>query len=119
MYSLIARWIIKPGSETAAKTALKKLAKDVQKNEPNTLLYLVHTADMTQQSFPAASPQEVTFIEGYKNKQHFLDHINGPVFKAFMAKHACLFVAFDGDTRPFMQVEYVHREGGFSRPVQA
>lgn len=117
MYSLIARWIIKPGCETAAKTALKKLAKNVQKNEPNTLLYLVHTANMTQQSFPAASPQEVTFIEGYKNKRHFHDHIKGPVFKAFMKKHAGLFVSFEGDTHPFMQVEYVNREGGFVRPV--
>ncbi len=116
MYSLIAHWIIKPGSEAAAKAALKKLAKDVQKNEPNTLLYLVHTSDMTQQSFPAASSQEAIFIEGYKNKQHFLDHIKGPIFKTFMEKHASLFVPFDGDSHPFMQVEYLRREGGFVRP---
>ncbi len=117
MYTLTGRWIIKPGSEAAAKTALKKLAKDVQKNEPRTLLYLVFTPDMKQQSFPPASPQEVTFIEGYNNKQDFLAHINGPVFKTFMAKHANLFAAFDGDSHPFMQVEYLTREGGFVRPA--
>lgn len=116
MFTLTGRWIIKPGSESAAKAALKKLAKDVQKNEPHTLLYLIHMPDMSQQSFPPASPQEIIFTEGYKSKQHFLDHINGPVFKAFMAKHACLFAAFDGDTHPFMQVEYLRREGGFVRP---
>lgn len=116
MYSLIGRWTIKPGSEGAARTALRKLAKDVQKNEPHTLLYLVFTPDMRQQSFPGASPQEVIFVEGYKSKQHFLEHINGPVFKAFMAKHAGLFAAFDGDSHPFMEVEYLAREGGFMRP---
>jgi uncharacterized protein len=117
MYYLTAHWIIKPGCEAAAKAALKKLARDVKKHEPNTLLYLIHTPDMSQQSFPPASPQEVNFMEGYKNKQHFLDHINGPIFKTFMAKHACLFALFSpSDTRPFMQVEYIHREGGFVRP---
>ena len=107
---------MKRGCEAAAKKALKKLAKDVQKSEPNTLLYLIHTPDMSEQSFPGASAQEVIFTEAYKTKKQFLEHLNGPVFTAFMAKHAGLFVTFEKDAHPFMQVEFLRREGGFVRP---
>ncbi len=35
MYSLIGKWTILPGNEKKAITALKKLAKDVKKTEPD------------------------------------------------------------------------------------
>ena len=116
MYSLTSRWNIKPGCEAAAKAALKKLAKDVQKNEPDTLLYLVHTPDMSQTSLPGVSPQAVLFVESYKNKAAFNNHVNGPVFQQFLTKHRGLFEVFPGDTNPFMQVEFLRREAGFVRP---
>jgi hypothetical protein len=42
MYSLISVWTIKRGRERAAVSALKRLAREVQKHEKKTLTYLVH-----------------------------------------------------------------------------
>ena len=59
----------------------------------DTLLYLVFVPDMHELSLPTASPLEVVFVEGYKNKTAFLQHLNGPVFTHFTKKHQALFLS--------------------------
>src|SRR4051812_21163152 len=92
MYPLIAKWTILPGNEKKVTEALKKLATDVQKNEPNTLLYMVHVPDFNEQSLPTPPAGEVVFFEIYKNKAAFMDHINGPDFKNFVKNYGSLFL---------------------------
>ena len=123
MYSLISIWTIKEGSEQQAVAALKRLAKQVQEQEQDTLVYLVHTPDMSQASMPTPSNLQVLFFEIYKNKAAFLAHVNGPIFQGFVAKHTNLFLSTEmkcagGDTvsQPFMLVEFLRREAGFIRP---
>jgi uncharacterized protein len=123
MFTIIARWTIAHGHEAAARTALGRLAKHVRAKEPDTLLYIVFIPDMHEMSLPTASPLEVVFVEGYKNKAAFLAHLNGPVFTHFKAKHQALFLSTtvtgqDGKPvqSPFVLVQNLRRLGGFVRP---
>ena len=122
MFTIIARWTIAHGREAAARTALTRLAKQVRTREADTLLYLVFLPDMNELSLPTASPLEVVFVEGYKNKTAFLAHLNGPVFTQFKAKHQGLFLSTtvtgeDGKPvqSPFVLVQNLRRLGGFVR----
>ena len=122
MFTIIARWTIAHGREAAARTALIRLAKQVRTKEPDTLLYLVFVPDMKELSLPTASPLEVVFVEGYKNKAAFLAHLNGPVFTQFTAKHRALFLSttvtgLDGRPvqSPFVLFQNLRRLGGFVR----
>ena|SRR6185503_10548219 len=122
MITIIARWTIARGHEAAARTALARLATQVRAKEPGTLLYLVFVPDMSALSLPTASPLEVVFVEGYKNKGAFLAHINGPVFTQFKAKHQALFLSTivtgqDGKPvqSPFVLFQNLRRVGGFVR----
>ncbi len=123
MFTIIARWTIARGHEAAARAALTRLAKQVRAKEPDTLLYLVFVPDMKELSVPTASPLEVVFVEGYKNKTAFLAHLNGPVFTQFKAKHQALFLSTtvtgqDGKPvqSPFVLFQNLRRVGGFVRP---
>jgi quinol monooxygenase YgiN len=122
MFTIIARWTIAHGREAAARTALMRLAKQVRTKEPDTLIYLVFVPDMKELSLPTASPLEVVFVEGYKNKTAFLAHLNGPVFTQFTAKHQALFLSttvtgHDGKPvqSPFVLFQNLRRLGGFVR----
>ena len=122
MYTLISHLTMKPGCEVAARKALKKLARQVQQHEPDTLFYLVHVPDMKEESLPTPSPLGVVFIEGYKNRAAFQAHRTGPVFKNFLAAHLDLFLKStttgqDGlpAVKQFSMIEILKREGGFIR----
>ncbi len=126
MVTLIARWSIKPGCEAQARTALRQLARRVRKEEPGTLVYLVHFPDLKGFSLPLPSPQTVTFFEGYRNHAALMAHLNGPVYREFLARHQDLFLTTtvtggDGQpvTSPFVRVDALRREGGFIRPEAA
>jgi quinol monooxygenase YgiN len=122
MFTLIAKWTIKQGQERAAIAALKRLAKQVEQEE-DTLIYLVHVPDMSQESLPTPSNLEVVFFEAYKNKAAFLAHVCGPIFKKFVAENIDLFLfttsaCQDGenDKNPFVLAEFLSRKAGFIRP---
>jgi len=122
MFTIIARWTIAQGHEAAARAALSRLATRVRAKEPGTLVYLVFVPDMQELSLPTASPLEVVFVEGYKNKAAFLAHLNGPVFTQFTAKHQALFLSTtvtgqDGKPvhSPFVLFQNLRRVGGFVR----
>jgi quinol monooxygenase YgiN len=122
MYSLISVWTIKRGKERAAVSALKRLAKEVQKKEKKTLTYLVHVPDMSQPSIPTPSPLQVVFFEIYQDNAAFLTHLNGPIFNGFVNRHKDLFLcttvaARNGEkiTRPYVSAEILKRIAGFVR----
>jgi quinol monooxygenase YgiN len=126
MYTLIAKWTIKQGEEAPAIAALKKLAKQVQQNEKDTLIYLVHTPDLKEDNLPTPSPLDIVFFEVYKNKAAFLAHVTGKIFTTFVQQHGSLFlsttVQCEGgstSTNPYVLVEMLSRKAGFIRQEAA
>jgi hypothetical protein len=118
--TLTSRWFIRPGCEPAADAALSELARDVERDEPDTLTYLVHRprrGDATLQSLPPSNPLGLLFFETYRNTEAFLRHVNGPVFTSFVKRHGELFTASDG--KPFMLVEFLDTHAGFVRATGA
>ena len=114
MFSTIATWYLKPECQSEGITALRRLAKDVEENEPDTWGYLVHSGGAD--SSPPNSDGTIVFVEIYKNKEAFLHHVKGPVFSKFMTDHGNLFQAGPGGDSPFVQVQNVDRIQGFLRP---
>lgn len=114
--SLTSRWFVRPGCEQAAQAALRQLAADVERNEPDTLTYLVHQpyrGDGRLRSLPPSESGTVLFFETYRNADAFVRHVNGPVFGAFVERYGELFVASNG--KPFTFVEFVQTLSGFVR----
>jgi len=116
MYPLTGKWNILPGNEKKATAALKKLAQEVQKNEPGTLLYMVYTPDFKEKNLPAPPAGEVVFFEIYKDKAAFTKHITGPAFTNFVKNYGHLFLQ-DFNTPPqlYITAEILTQVGGFAR----
>lgn len=122
MITTIGQMYILPGAETKAIALLKELAANVQANEPDTLLYLIHLPDAKGLSMPPAIPGEVTFVEVYKDDAAFQAHLNGPAFQGFVANSKGLMLstedkAPDGSSYSslFATFAAVDRLAGFSR----
>lgn len=115
-YPLVAKWTILPGNEEKAKTALIQLAKDVQENEPETLLYMVHIPNFNEKSLPTPPQGEVIFWEVYVDQDAFLKHINGSIFQNFVKTYGSLFLSdFSNPPQVFMTTEVLTQIEGFSR----
>jgi quinol monooxygenase YgiN len=120
--TLIAKWYIKEGQQQAAVAALQALASEVLSTEPETLMYLVHTPDMSQASLPPPTDTEIFFVEGYASMDAFFAHLNGTAFTNFVKQYGYLFVVATGTTGggetvsiPFVEVEFLDRQAGFVR----
>ena len=113
MYPLISNWFIAPGKRAETIVALKELAAKVAAEEPDTLVYLVHTPDHTKTNLPAPREGEVVFFEIYKDEAAFLAHLKGPIFTAFVKNHGHLFVNSNGS--PYTTVETMIHHAGFIR----
>jgi len=117
MYPLTGKWTILPGNEKKAHAALKQMAKDVQKNEPGTLLYMVHIPNFKQKNLPTPPAGEVIFFEIYKDKAACDAHITGPIFTNFMKKYGSLFLTdFSATPQVYITVEIMTQLAGFARP---
>jgi quinol monooxygenase YgiN len=115
MYPLIAKWTILPGNEKKATAALKKLALDVKKNEPGTLLYMVYKPNFKATSLPTPPENEIIFFEIYEDQPAFIKHITGPAYTDFVKNYGDLFL-HDFNTPPqiFMTTEALALVGGFA-----
>lgn len=114
--SLISRWFIRPGCDAAALVALRRLALDVEQQEPDTLMYLVHTpldGAPALVDLPPAEPGAVLFVETYRDADAFRRHLAGPVFTAFVRDSGDLFVS--AHNAPFTFVVFLERQAGFIR----
>lgn len=114
--SLTSNWFIRPGCQEAADAALRALARDVERDEPDTLTYLVHApfqGDSRLQALPPADPLTVLFFETYRDAHAFLQHVNGPAFTTFVQERGDLFVQSNG--KPFTIVKFLETRAGFVR----
>ena len=89
MYILDAFWSIIPGNEAKAHAALVALAEQVEKEEPDTWMYLIHNPNLDPgvNTFPMPGPQQVAFVEGFKDRDAYHRHRNSPILKEFFAKN--------------------------------
>lgn len=116
MYQLTGKWTILPGNEEKVTKALKQLALDVQKNEPGTLLYIIHTPNFEEKSAPMPPAGEIVFFEIYKDKDAFNAHITGPYFQNFVKDYGNLFLQdFSTPSNMYITVEPLLQLGGFIR----
>jgi quinol monooxygenase YgiN len=116
MYIVDAFWSIIPGNETKAYAALAALAARVEKEEPDTWMYLIHTPNLDPgvNTFPMPGPEQVAFVEGYKDRAAFHRHANS--LKEFFATNGKYFLNMYGPTVPFMMVQTLEMIDGFIRP---
>ncbi len=118
MYAIIAKWYIK-ANESAVIQALRNLAAQVEAQEPDTWMYLVHTGSQAG-STPPPAPGEVVFLEAYKDFNALLQHVNGKLFQAFLTQYGADFVPLTPPNKgPLMLVENLARIAGFVRPQAA
>ncbi|HYV94031.1 MAG TPA: hypothetical protein VE978_19800 [Chitinophagales bacterium] len=103
------------GNEKKATAAVKKLAMDVQKNEPVTLLYIMHT-NFKEKSLPMPPADEVVFIEIYKDQTAFIKYISRSIFTNFVKSYGNLFLqAFNTPQPVFITTEVLTQIEGFAR----
>lgn len=111
MYVTTGKWYIKKNRAKVLR-ALKELARKVESTEPGTLTYRIHTPG--EDSLPPASPNEVVFVEVYKDEKAFLAHLKGKPFREFVERYGDLFVG-GAKSGPFMTFEQLEPFAGFSR----
>jgi len=118
MYINDAFWSIIPGNEAKAYAALGALAEQVHREQPDTWMYLIHTPNLDPgvNTFPMPGPEQVGFVEGYKDRDAFHKHHNSPIMKEFFAKNGSYFLNMYGPTVPFMMVQTLEMIDGFIRP---
>ena len=114
MFSIVAKWWIVPGREDDAVAALDTLAGEVEAREPFTTMYLIHTS-IVEGSRPPPPPNEVVFVSGWPDRAAFQKHLDGPVFRDWIAEHLDLFLTDDGGGL-FVTAEFIDRQAGFIRP---
>ena len=125
MISLYSTWWLKPENVEEAMPILQKLAKKVEDNEPDTLMYTVHTpiydfpspkeGESAIKSEPIARPGTVIFVEKYANWEAFEKHVYGEIFTSFVKEYGHFFVQ-NNEGSPFVQVLFMNQEYGFIRP---
>lgn len=120
MYLVNAFWSIVPGNEARAYAALGALAAQVKATEPDTWFYLIHTPNFDPgiNIYPPPSPMQVAFVEGFKNRDAFLKHRDGPSLTNFIATYGALFLNMYGPTSPFVIVQTMELAIGFIRPEE-
>ena len=118
MYINDAFLSIIPGNEAKAYAALGALAEQVQREQPDTWMYLIHTPNLDPgvNTFPMPGPEQVAFVEGYKDRDAYHRHHNSPIMKEFFAKNGSYFLNMYGPTVPFMMVQTLEMIDGFIRP---
>jgi quinol monooxygenase YgiN len=120
MYINHAFFSIVPGNEAQAYAALGALAAEVKATEHDTWLYLIHTPNFDPgiNIYPPPSPQQVAFVEGYRDRHAFLKHHHGPVLGKFIAKYGSLFLNMYGPQSPFVILQTLELAVGFIRPEE-
>src|SRR6185437_1795160 len=120
MYIINAFLSIVPGNEPKACAALGEFAAQIERSEPDTWLYLIHTPNFDPgiNIFPPPAPVQVAFVEGYKDRKAFQAHNSGSNLTKFIAKYGSLFLNMYGPTSPFVIVQALELAVGFIRHQQ-
>ncbi len=127
MITLISRWKLRDGAPKELLTALQNLARTVEQNEPETLVYSVHVPAPPPPSSvkePAAADSlpdhasEVVFFEVYKNQAAYCHHLKGEVFNQFVKENLQYFFENPKEKgRPAADTQFFKRESAFFRPA--
>ncbi|WP_437321786.1 putative quinol monooxygenase [Sorangium sp. So ce385] len=112
MIALVAHWKLRDGCPDELDRALKGLCKEVEQNEPGTLLFSVGTPGAWPPIGPppdyevvdlAPQPRlanELVFIEVYADAEAFAAHLRGS-FRVFLDRHRHRFeTPWQGQPRP-------------------
>lgn len=118
MFIIDAFWSIIPGNEAKAYAALGALAAQVEREEPDTWMYLIHTPNLDPgvNTFPMPGPQQVAFVEGFKDRAAYEHHATSGILQEFFAKNGKYFLNMYGPTVPFMMIQPLNMIDGFIRP---
>lgn len=118
---LTSQWYIQPGQEEKVLTAiLTWLVPAIEAREPGTLTYFVHRpypACHELEPSPPTDARLLLFYEEYASPQAFLAHLDGTIFKDFVAAHGGSFVQAGG--KPCTTVTFLDRKAGFTRAGDA
>ena len=125
---LLSRWKLKNGMTEDLLSRLQKLAIQVQENEPDTIMYRVHTQSRAPLDtyfmpiIPQPNPialsiqKEIFFVEIYKNVEAYSAHVRGPVFNQFRQE---TLQYFEEDPMiegwPVMATTFLSLQSGFMR----
>lgn len=123
MISVTAIWTIRKGKESEAIPALKALASKVEALEPDTLLYIPQSINTKGYSNPTPNPNDILFVEMYKDQAAFDYHLYGPngqedpsgSFVDFVKEYGHLFEWDKGTNMPKMIVTALNAFSGFVR----
>ena len=123
MISVTAIWTILEGKKSEAIPALEALASKVQATEPGTLLYIPQSINTKGYSDPKPNPNDIVFVEMYKDQAAFDFHLYGPngqddpsgTFVDFVKKYGDLFEWNKTSDMPKMLVTSLNAFTGFVR----
>ncbi len=123
MISVTAIWTIIKGKESEALPALEALASKVQASEPGTLLYIPQSINGQGYSDPKPNPNDIVFVEMYKDQAAFDFHLYGPngqrdpsgTFVDFVNEYGHLFEWNKTADMPKMVVTALNAFTGFVR----
>ena len=102
MVTVIARFKMQPGKEDEALAAVKKMATEVEANEPGALAYVMHRGQV--------DPLEIYVYEVYADQAAFDAHRRIPHMDAMQANFAQLM------DRTSFNADLLERVAGFIRP---
>jgi quinol monooxygenase YgiN len=84
-FGLVVRFTVRPGSERAFDELVATTVAEIQRHEPGTLLYGVHTVE--------GEPQTRIFYELYRDRDAFMAHEDQPHTRHFLAQREQLLDA--------------------------
>ncbi len=120
LYTVIARWSIKPGGEDAARRALVDYVADVYRVEPGTFMYTANVPSQSEElpSFPTSAQNQLVFNSGWKDHDAYVEHTQAAPYRDLLAQHGHLFLQANGantSDHPYMTTAVLKRIAGFFR----
>lgn len=123
--SVVATMYILPGKESEAIPALKQLAANVKEREPDALVYIPQAINREGFNVPPPYPNEIVFIEIYKDQAAFDLHLHGPdgpdnqsgSYTEFVKEYGHLFVSDPASGGPMFQAKSLNQFAGFVRDL--
>lgn len=120
LFTVIARWSIRPGDEAKVHRALQGYVAQVYEVEPYTSIYTANVPDQSAHlpSYPTSAPNQLVFNSGWENHDAFIEHTKAQPYQDFLADHGHLFLQANGaktNNQPYMTTAVLKRIAGFFR----
>lgn len=112
MICIINKWWHVPDRRDEAIDALRELVLEVERREPDTYMYCLHTS-VVEGSLPPPAGNEIIFLGAWKDRAAFDSHRYGDVFTNWLEQHLHLFVRNDDNL--YVSPQFAERFAGFVR----